>query len=105
MDETQIRAAIRSIQPDLILNAAAYTGVDRAESEPDLAMAINADAPRMLAEEAAQCDIPLVHCSTDYVFDSTKQGPWVETDQPNPLNVYGASWRANGRSRRSAGSI
>lgn len=87
----QIRNLVRSTNPGLILNAAAYTAVDRAESEPDLAMTINAQAPRILAEEAACRNILLVHYSTDYVFDGTKQGPWVETDQPNPLNVYGAS--------------
>lgn len=87
----QVRELVRSTNPDLILNAAAYTAVDRAESEPDLAMAINAQAPRILAEEAARRNILLVHYSTDYVFDGTKQGPWVETDEPNPLNVYGAS--------------
>lgn len=91
IDEAQIRAAIQSSAPDLILNAAAYTAVDRAESEPELAMAINARAPRILAEEAARRNILLAHYSTDYVFDGTKQGPWVETDEPNPLNVYGAS--------------
>jgi dTDP-4-dehydrorhamnose reductase len=87
----QVRELVRSTNSDLILNAAAYTAVDRAESEPDVAMAINAQAPRILAEEAARRNILLVHYSTDYVFDGTKQGPWVETDQPNPLNVYGAS--------------
>lgn len=90
-DEGQVRAMVRATEPDIILNAAAYTAVDRAESEQELAMAINAHAPRVLAEEAKERDIPLVHYSTDYVFDGTKQSPWVETDAPNPLNVYGAS--------------
>jgi dTDP-4-dehydrorhamnose reductase len=90
-DENQVRAMARTTEPDLILNAAAYTAVDRAESEPELATAINAHAPRVLAEEAKLRDIPFVHYSTDYVFDGTKQSPWVETDAPNPLNVYGAS--------------
>lgn len=89
--EESIRETIRNAAPDLILNAAAYTAVDRAESEPELAMAINAHAPRVLAEEAARRNTLLVHYSTDYVFDGTKQEPWVETDQTNPLNVYGAS--------------
>lgn len=89
--EDQVREMVRDTAPDIILNAAAYTAVDRAESEPPLAMAINARAPGFLAEEAAKRNILLVHYSTDYVFDGTKQGPWVETDEPNPLNVYGAS--------------
>jgi dTDP-4-dehydrorhamnose reductase len=84
-----LRALIHTVQPDVILNAAAYTAVDRAESEPDLAMQINATAPRALAEEAATLGAVLVHYSTDYVFDGTKEGPWLETDTPNPLNVYG----------------
>ena len=87
----QVRKLVRDCNPDLILNAAAYTAVDRAESEPELAMAINAQAPRVLAEEAARRNILLVHYSTDYVFDGTKAEPWVETDPPNPLNVYGAT--------------
>ena len=89
--EDEVRELVRSTSPDLILNAAAYTAVDRAESEPEVAMAINAAAPRVLAEEAHRRDILLVHYSTDYVFDGSKHGPWLETDQPNPLNVYGAS--------------
>lgn len=103
IDEAQIRATIRSIEPDLILNAAAYTAVDRAESEPDLAMVINANAPRVLAEEADRRNILIVHYSTDYVFDGTKRGPWVETDQPSPLNVYGASKLAGERAIQSVG--
>jgi dTDP-4-dehydrorhamnose reductase len=90
-DGDQTRALVRRAAPDFILNAAAYTAVDRAESERDLAYAINEQAPRVLAEEALQRDALLVHYSTDYVFDGTKPGPWVETDAPNPLNVYGAS--------------
>lgn len=86
-----LRAAVRSANPDVILNAAAYTAVDRAETEREDAFAINADAPRVLAEEAARNHALLVHYSTDYVFDGGKSGPWEETDSPNPLNVYGAS--------------
>jgi dTDP-4-dehydrorhamnose reductase len=82
---------VREIAPTLIVNAAAYTAVDRAESEADTAMAINATAPRVLAEEAAQRNALLVHYSTDYVFDGTKREPWVESDSPNPLNVYGVT--------------
>lgn len=90
-DADQTRALVRRAEPDLILNAAAYTAVDRAESEPELAHAINAQAPQVLAEEAGERDALFVHYSTDYVFDGSKPGPWVETDTPNPLNVYGAS--------------
>jgi dTDP-4-dehydrorhamnose reductase len=87
----QVRAMVRGAMPGVILNAAAYTAVDRAESEPDAAMAVNALASRILAEEALRAGALLVHYSTDYVFDGSKAGPWVETDKPNPLNVYGAS--------------
>jgi dTDP-4-dehydrorhamnose reductase len=87
----QIRAVVRQVQPELILNAAAYTAVDRAESETELAHAINAEAPRVLAEEASRLNAVLVHYSTDYVFDGTKSEPWVETDPTNPLNTYGVS--------------
>jgi dTDP-4-dehydrorhamnose reductase len=90
-DADQTRALVRRAEPDLILNAAAYTAVDRAESEPELAHAINAQAPQVLAEEARERDALFVHYSTDYIFDGSKAGPWVETDTPNPLNVYGAS--------------
>ncbi len=90
-DEKRVRSMIRDTQPDVILNAAAYTAVDRAESETDIAMAINATAPRILAEEAAHRRALLVHYSTDYVFDGTNREPWVESDSPNPLNVYGAT--------------
>lgn len=90
-DESQTRAMVRQCAPQIILNAAAYTAVDKAESEPDLAMAINGQAPGFLAEEARRLDALLVHYSTDYVFDGTKSGPWVETDVPHPQNVYGAT--------------
>jgi dTDP-4-dehydrorhamnose reductase len=90
-DPDQTRDLVRRAAPDVILNAAAYTAVDRAESEMALAHAINALAPRVLAEEAAKRDALLVHYSTDYVFDGTKQEPWTEADAPSPLSVYGAS--------------
>jgi dTDP-4-dehydrorhamnose reductase len=86
-----ILSHVRKVQPTVIVNAAAYTAVDKAESEPELAMAINAEAPRILAEEAKRIGATLVHYSTDYVFDGTKQSPYTETDTPNPLNVYGRS--------------
>ena len=87
----QIRTQIRAHQPDLIINAAAHTAVDLAESEPDAAFAINAIAPGILAEEAKALGIPLFHYSTDYVFDGSKPAPYTETDAPNPLGVYGQS--------------
>lgn len=90
-NEGQVRAAVREAGPAIILNAAAYTAVDRAESERDMAMALNARAPEILAEEAARLGALFVHYSTDYVFDGSKRGAWVETDEPHPLNVYGSS--------------
>ena len=87
----QIRRQVRSVGPDLIINAAAHTAVDLAESEPDLAFAINATAPGVLAEEALTLGVPLIHYSTDYVFDGGKVGPYTEEDTPHPLGVYGKS--------------
>jgi dTDP-4-dehydrorhamnose reductase len=86
-----IRETIRDIGPEVIVNATAYTAVDRAESEPELAEAINGRAPCVLAEEALDLKAVLVHYSTDYVFDGTKGTPYLEEDEPNPLNVYGQS--------------
>jgi dTDP-4-dehydrorhamnose reductase len=87
----QIRRQVQNLRPDLIINAAAHTAVDLAESEPQAAFAINAIAPGILAEEARALDIPLIHYSTDYVFDGLKAGPYNEDDTPNPLGVYGKS--------------
>ena len=84
-----IVANVREVGPDLIVNAAAYTAVDQAESEPDLAMKINGDAPRILAEQAAARRAGLIHYSTDYVFDGRKLEPYREEDEAAPLNVYG----------------
>ena len=92
-----IREQIRRLQPDIIINAAAYTAVDKAESEPDLAMAVNGIAPGIMAEEAARLNALLVHYSTDYVFDGTKSSPYTEQDTPNPLNAYGRSKLAGER--------
>ena len=86
-----IRAAVRAAEPTVIINAAAYTAVDKAEAAPEPAMAINATGPGVIAEEAKRAGALMVHYSTDYVYDGSKQGPWVETDKPNPLNVYGKS--------------
>jgi dTDP-4-dehydrorhamnose reductase len=87
----EVRSTVRRLQPTLIVNAGAYTAVDRAESEPELAMSVNGVAPGVLAEEAKLLGAVLVHYSTDYVFDGSKPGTYVETDAPNPLNVYGRS--------------
>ena len=86
-----IKRIVRDIKPNLIINPAAYTAVDKAESEPDLAYAINATAPQILAEEAARLNASLMHFSTDYVYDGTKETPYVETDAVNPVSVYGKS--------------
>ena len=84
-----LAATLRELQPQVIVNAAAYTAVDKAESEPGLARSINAAAPAMLAEEAARIKALLVHYSTDYVFDGSGIRPWAELDAPAPLNIYG----------------
>ena len=84
-----IRAFIEKIKPDIIINAAAYTDVDKAETEIELAHKVNIEAPRVLAEEASQLDIPIIHFSTDYVFDGLNNQPYIETDKANPQSVYG----------------
>lgn len=84
-----LRGVLQEACPDIIVNAAAYTAVDKAEEEEVLASAINSIAPGVLAEETSKLGALLVHYSTDYVFDGSKDGPYVETDMPNPLNVYG----------------
>lgn len=86
-----IAGAVRKIAPDVIVNAAAYTAVDKAESEPELARAINAQALAVLAQQARELNAWLIHYSTDYVFDGGGDTPWVETDRTGPLNVYGAT--------------
>jgi dTDP-4-dehydrorhamnose reductase len=88
-DSAGLRELIRNTKPDIIINAAAYTNVDKAEIEPEAARAINAIGPGVLAEEAKKINAVLVHYSTDYVFDGTKGSPYIETDVTNPLNVYG----------------
>lgn len=90
-DNRQLQDAITIFQPDLIINCSAYTAVDRAEQEPDLAYKINAQAVEELSKLCAENNIPLIHLSTDYVFDGIKEVSYVESDQPNPLSVYGKS--------------
>lgn len=102
-DLDKVRAVIRATQPDVIVNAAAYTAVDQAESEPQLAMRINGDAPAVMAEEAKKLGAALVHYSTDYVFDGKSSKPYTETDAPSPLNVYGQTKLAGEQAITSAG--
>lgn len=90
-DADSLRTAIRQISPDIIVNAAAYTAVDQAEAEPELALRINAVAPGVMAEEAKRLNALLIHYSTDYVFDGANPAPYTETDTPHPLGVYGQS--------------
>lgn len=92
-----IRATVRQVRPDIIVNAAAWTAVDRAEAERDAAFAVNAIAPGVLAEEAKNLGALLVHYSTDYVYDGAKLGAYVEDDAPGPVNVYGESKLAGDR--------
>ncbi len=91
VDTENVRKTIREVKPDLILNATAYTAVDNAELEPDLAKAINFIGPGVLAEEARNINAFLVHYSTDYVFDGLKKTPYNELDQPTPINIYGST--------------
>ncbi len=102
-DPDSIRAAISAASPDIIVNAAGYTTVDKAESEPDLAMKVNGIAPGIMAEEAKRVGALLVHYSTTFVFDGTKREPYVETDAPNPINAYGRSKLAGEQAIAAAG--
>lgn len=90
-EPAQIRQQVRLLRPDLIINAAAYTSVDLAQDNRKQAFAVNATGPGVLAEEAAKLGVPLVHYSTDYVFNGRKQSPYTEVDSPAPLSVYGES--------------
>lgn len=102
-DSEAIRQRVRAERPDLIINAAAHTAVDQAESEPQAAFALNASAPGVLAEEAAALGAPLIHYSTDYVFDGSKPAPYDEDDPTNPLGVYGRSKLAGEEAIRAVG--
>ncbi|MBS0499467.1 MAG: dTDP-4-dehydrorhamnose reductase [Burkholderiaceae bacterium] len=98
-----LAATVRALRPRVIVNAAAYTAVDRAESEPELARRINADAPAVLAREAAACGALLLHYGTDYVFDGSGQTPWREMDATGPLSVYGRTKLAGEQAIVAAG--
>lgn len=102
-DSDSIRQAVRHVNPDLIVNAAAYTAVDKCEEETELAMAVNGTAPGILAEEAKRIDCGLVHYSTDYVFDGSGTRPWCEDDTPAPINAYGQSKLAGEEAIRAVG--
>jgi len=103
-DAQAIRRFVRDIKPQWIVNPAAYTAVDKAENEPDLAYAINAEAPRAFGETAAELGIPVIHFSTDYVFNGEGSVPWVETDVTSPLGVYGATKLAGEQALASTGA-
>jgi len=102
-DVNAIRRVVQQVKPNLIINPAAYTAVDRAETESEVAFAINATAPQVLAEEAAKLGSGLIHFSTDYVYDGTKASPYVETDPVNPVSVYGKSKLAGEDAIRAVG--
>jgi len=88
-DIAQTRALVQQTRPQVVVNAAAYTNVDRAEGEANIAQAVNGIAPGILAEEARKVDAVFIHYSTDFVFDGQKGTPYIETDLPNPINIYG----------------
>ena len=101
----EIKQVIDNHQPDLIINPAAYTKVDQAEDEPELAFKINRDAPKMMAEKAREYNIPLIHFSTDYVFDGEKKVAYVENDPTRPLGVYGQSKYAGEEAIQEEGGL
>lgn len=98
-----LRQIISDVKPDVIVNAVAYTAVDKAEAEEELAATINSVAPGILAEEALKVNALLIHYSTDYVFDGTKKSPYSESDEPNPINAYGRTKLAGERLIQSSG--
>jgi dTDP-4-dehydrorhamnose reductase len=102
-DVDAIRRKVREVAPHIIVNPAAHTAVDKAESEPDLAMSINGTAAGVLAEEAKKLDALLIHYSTDYVFDGTKVSPYTEVDAPNPQSVYGKTKLAGEQAIQAVG--
>ncbi len=102
-DLAGIARTVRAVAPDVIINAAAYTAVDRAEAEQSLAYRVNVEAPAVLAQEAQHMNTLLIHYSTDYVFDGSGDQPWSESDLPSPLNVYGQTKLQGEEAIRSAG--
>jgi dTDP-4-dehydrorhamnose reductase len=103
-DLSSVRETIRAVRPQLIVNPAAYTAVDQAETEPELAMRINGEAPGAMAEEAQRLGAALIHYSTDYVFDGSRQGAYNEDDEPCPINAYGRSKLAGERAVQASGA-
>jgi dTDP-4-dehydrorhamnose reductase len=103
-DAAAVRRTLDEVRPDIIVNAAAYTAVDKAESEPERAHAVNAAAPLMLAQWAAGNGALMIHFSTDYVFDGAKAAPYVESDPTNPLGAYGRSKRAGEEAIQASGA-
>lgn len=104
LNPDHLRRAIREVQPNVIVNAAAYTSVDQAEREEKQARIINVDAPALMAEEAKRIGALLVHYSTDYVFDGLSRLPYAETDRPNPINVYGSTKLGGEEAIRAVGA-
>jgi dTDP-4-dehydrorhamnose reductase len=102
-NETRLRAIIRAVAPAAVINTAAYNNVDLAESQAEIAFAVNANVPRVLAEEASALGALMVHYSTDYVFDGKSRSPYLETSPPNPLSVYGESKLAGEHAVAAAG--
>jgi dTDP-4-dehydrorhamnose reductase len=103
-DPETIRLVMRDVKPQLVINAAAYTAVDAAETDEAGALAVNAEGPQLLALEAKKIGAPLIHFSTDYVFDGSKNTPYVESDSPNPLNAYGRTKLAGEEAIRNSGA-
>lgn len=103
-DRETIRRTIRETQPDIIVNAAAFTAVDQAEEDKERAGQVNGLAPAVIAEEAGRLGSLLIHYSTDYIFDGEKKGPYFENDQPRPLNIYGSTKLAGEEGIRKTGT-
>jgi dTDP-4-dehydrorhamnose reductase len=103
-DVAGVRQLVREVRPQVLVNAAAFTAVDKAEASPDLAMAINGSAPGVMAQEMQRVGGAIVHYSTDYVYDGTKVGPYTEDDLPDPLSAYGRSKLAGDRAVQASGA-